>query len=310
MRTLQLTLEEAIEICKALSNEHRMEILRVLTQGPMNVNDLADIMNLPFSTAAVNIKKLEDAGLISTELIPGRGMQKVSSKKYDQIVINLRREEQLDENIIAIDMPIGEYVDCEVESTCGLASETGFIGMQDEPRTFYEPDRKKTELLWFRRGFVEYRFPNRVPYGAEEENLEIVAEICSEAPYHKLDWPSDITLWVNNIEVGTWTSPGDFGGKRGFLTPMWWNTENTQYGLLKNWSINKKGSFIEGVKQSDVTITELGLQLKPYISVRFGVKKDAVNAGGMNLFGHRFGNYEQGIIMKVHYSQKKSNEKL
>jgi predicted transcriptional regulator len=304
MRTLQLTLEEAIDICKALSNEHRMEIIKVLSQGPMNVNELADMMSLPFSTAAVNIKKLEDAGLISTELIPGRGMQKVSSKKYDRIVINLRREEPLNKNIISIDMPIGEFVDCEVESTCGLVSETGMIGMQDEPRAFYEPDRKKAELLWFRKGYVEYRFPNRIPYGAEEESLEVVAEICSEAPYHKLDWPSDITVWINDKEVGTWTSPGDFGGERGFLTPSWWLTENTQYGLLKTWSINRKGSFIDGVKQSDIKITELGLQSKPYISVRFGVKKDAVNAGGMNLFGHRFGNYEQGILMKLHYSNK------
>ncbi|GAA2717160.1 transcriptional regulator [Aeromicrobium ponti] len=304
MRTLQLTLGEAIEICKALSNEHRMRILDILTQGPMNVNDLSEMMELPFSTAAANIKKLEDAGLISTELVPGRGMQKVSSKKYDRIVINLRKEEQVDENIITIDMPIGEFADCEIGPTCGLVSDSAFLGMMDEPRSFYEPERKEAQLIWFRSGYIEYRFPNRIPYGGKEERLEIMAELCSEAPYHKLDWPSDITVWVNGIEIGTWTSPSDFGGERGFLTPKWWLTENTQYGLLKTWTVNRHGSFIDGVKQSDVTLEDLSIHAKPYISIKFGVKKNAVNAGGMNLFGHRFGNYEQGIIMKLHYSRK------
>jgi predicted transcriptional regulator len=177
--------------------------------------------------------------------------------------------------------------------------------MQDEPRSFYEPERKKAELIWFRSGYIEYRFPNRIPYGAKEEKIEISAEICSEAPYHKLDWPSDITVWVNGIEIATWTSPGDFGGERGFLTPKWWLSENTQYGLLKHWTVNKDGSYIDGKKQSDVTINDLTPHLKPYISVRFGVKKDAINAGGINLFGHRFGNYEQGITMKLHYSKEK-----
>lgn len=50
-------------------------------------------------------------------------------------------------------------------------------------------------------------------------------EICSEAPNHKDDWPSDITVWINNHEVGTWTSPSDFGGERGVLTPAWWHTK-------------------------------------------------------------------------------------
>ena len=44
-------------------------------------------------------------------------------------------------------------------------------------------------------------------------------ELSSEVPGTNLDWPSDITLWVNDIIVGTWTSPGDYGDKRGVYTP-------------------------------------------------------------------------------------------
>ena len=55
------------------------------------------------------------------------------------------------------------------------------------------------QLLWFRAGYVEYRFPNRVPPGARVQSLQLTAEICSEAPLHDLDWPSDITVWINGI---------------------------------------------------------------------------------------------------------------
>lgn len=305
MRTLQLTLEEAIEVCKALSNEHRMNMLRILTQGPLNVNELAEMLNLPFSTTAVNVKKLEDAGLLSTEIVPGRGTQKVNSKKYDRIVINLLPQQPINENSFIIDMPIGEYIDCEVEPTCGIIGEDGILGILDDPRSFYEPARKHAQLMWFRTGHVEYRFPNRMPYGSLAQKLEFSAELCSEAPYHKLDWPSDITVWINGIEIGTWTSPGDFGGERGFLTPQWWAVRNTQYGLLKRWTVNEKGSFLDGMEISGVTVEQLKIHAKPFISIRLGVKKDALNAGGINLFGEKFGNYEQHLIMKVNYFNKK-----
>lgn len=305
MKTLQLTLEQAIEVCKALSNEHRMKILRILSESPHNVNELAEKMNMPFSTIAVNVKKLEDAGIISTELIPGRGTQKVNTKKYDRIIINLFHEEETNqENTITIEMPIGEYVDCEVEQSCGLVDENNYIGIQDDPRSFYETKRKQAQLLYFRVGYVEYRFPNRIPYGTLAKEVEFSAEICSEAPYHKLDWPSDITCWVNGIEIGTWTCPGDFGGERGLLTPKWWPVNNTQYGLLKHWKVTEKGCYLDGVKISDVTIEELVIHQKPFISFRLAVKKDAVNVGGVNIFGSKFGNYEQSLVMKIHYENQ------
>ncbi|OCA87650.1 ArsR family transcriptional regulator [Bacillus sp. FJAT-27225] len=297
MRTLELTLEEAIEICKALGHEHRMQIIRILTDGPQNVNELSEKLGVPFSTAAANIKKLEDAKIISTEIVPGRGSQKVNSNRYDRVVINLTDKTGSEENVFRIEMNIGEFVNCEVEPTCGLLSDTGIIHLLDDPRAFYEQERKLAQLLWFRKGFVEYHFPNRVPFGLRMEELNFSAEICSEAPYYKEDWPSDITCWVNNVEIGTWTSPGDFGGERGFLTPSWWSTNSTQFGLLKNWKINASGCFVDGIKISDVTISDLRIDTRPFISVKIGIKNEAVNKGGLNLFGKKFGNYEQGVIL-------------
>jgi predicted transcriptional regulator len=304
MRTLHLTLEEAIEICKVLAHEHRMKIIRILSEGPMNVNELSEKIGIPFSTAAVNVKKLEDAELITTEIVPGRGTQKVNSKRYDRIIINLTEGETVQENIISIKMPIGEFVNVDIEPTCGLLSHTGIIHSQDDVRSFYEPERKQAQLLWFKSGYVEYHFPNRIPYGSKVEELNFSVEICSEAPYYKLDWPSDITCWVNGVEIGMWTSPGDFGGERGYLTPSWWGTKNTQFGLLKHWTITRTASFIDGVKISDIGIDQLRLLEKPYISMKLGVKKDANNKGGMNIFGSKFGNYEQDIVMTIKHLKR------
>jgi len=303
MRTLQLALHEAVETSKVLANKHRMEILNQLTGGQKNVNELSELLGIPFSTAASHVRILEEIGLITTEIIPGRGSQKVNSKRYDRVIIDLEKKEEIVEDALTFELEVGEYTHCEIEPTCGLLDEEGIIHMFDDPRSFYEPERKHAQLIWFRSGFIEYRFPNRIPYGTTVEELSFSVELCSEAPYHNKDWPSDITWWVNNNELGHWTSPSDFGGERGFLTPSWWDTHNTQFGVLKYWKINKSGSFVDGVKISSVTIDDLKLRDKPYISLKLGVKEDSENIGGMNLFGSKFGNYEQGLIMKVNYSK-------
>ncbi|WP_280770690.1 ArsR/SmtB family transcription factor [Salipaludibacillus daqingensis] len=309
MKTLQLNFDNALEITKAIANKHRIEILRILSEKPHNVNELAEKLNLPFSTTAANVKKLEDVQLISTEMVPGRGSQKVNTINYDRIMLELFHNENGDnKNEVVIEMPIGEFVDCRVEPSCGIVGEHDYIGMQDDPRSFYEPGRKMAQLLFFRDGFVEYRFPNRLPHGTEATELEIIAELCSEAPYHKKDWPSDITVWVNGEEVGTWTSPSDFGGERGFNTPEWWLKNYTQHGILKKFIITKNGCFLDGVKLNrGITINDLKIQEFPFISVKIGIKEDAINKGGLNLFGAKFGNYDQDLLMTMRYKQLPNN---
>lgn len=153
--------------------------------------------------------------------------------------------------------------------------------------------------MWFREGFVEYDFPNNVPYGAKATELELSAEMCSEAPEYDLDWPSDVTVWLNGVELGVWASPGDFGGERGRVTPAWWQLEQTQYGLLKRWRVTRKGSYIDGEKLSSVTLSDLDLAAHNHISARIGVKSGARNVGGVNLFGRKFGNHPQDLLMRV-----------
>ncbi|WP_051314871.1 ArsR/SmtB family transcription factor [Alteribacter aurantiacus] len=303
MKSLHLGFDESsLAVYKAIANKHRLEILRILSVQPHNVNELAEKLNLPFSTTATNVKKLEEVNLISTELVPGRGTQKVNAKNLDRIIIDLFEHEHHEESDqrITMDMPIGEYFDCFVQPNCGLVGQDDYIGLQDDPRSFYEPSRKHAQLLFMRDGYVEYRFQNKVPYGTNVKEIEVSAELCSEAPNHKMDWPSDITVWINNIEVGTWTSPSDFGGKRGFLTPQWWLTNYTQYGMLKRFKATENGCYLDGTPlNKHVTVDSLGIKDYPFISLKIGIKEDAVNKGGFNLFGSKFGNYDQGIQMTI-----------
>ena len=306
MRDLKVSIDdEGLKVFKALSNEQRLNILRALNHGPLNVNEISEKLKLPFSTTAVNIQKLQDSGIITTEIIPGHGNQKVSSKKYDNIIVNLSPVEPANqEDHYIIDLPIGDYVDCQVEPTCGLADENGYIGPLDNPRIFFEPNKRHAQLLWFRKGYIEYRFPNRLPLNAVIKELVISTEACSEAPYHREDWPSDITIWVNNIEIGTWTCLSDFGGERGLYTPVWRKTSSTQYGELKYWKVEQSGSYLDNKKISNITLKDLSLESLPYFPVGIGVKENAKNAGGLNLFGQKFGNYKQGLVMKVSYHTK------
>jgi predicted transcriptional regulator len=289
-------------VLKALDSLNRIRILRYLAGRMASVNDIAAALEIPTSTAAMHVETLEEAGLIQTEFEPAsRGLRKICARLYDQIVIDLPVNDDPPEQTVELGMPIGAFVDCQVTPTCGLASERGIIGLLDDPASFYEPQRIEAQLLWFRQGYVEYRFPNRLPTGARPEWLRLSMEICSEAPHHNLDWPSDITVWINGVEIGTWTSPADFGGERGRLTPDWWQTHDSQYGLMKVWHVNERESEVDGMRVSGVEIRDLKLNDGRFFAVRIGVKPDAAHMHGLNLFGSRFGNYPQDLFLRIGY---------
>ncbi len=298
--------DTALALLKALSSETRLAILKYLGDRTVNINEIAEALQIAPSSATTHIQILEKADLIRTKVIPAtHGLQKLCARTYDDVHIRIEHSRSLHDSF-SITMPIGQYYDFDVYPTCGLANENRLIGLLDSPSSFYEPDHVSAQLLWFGAGYVTYRFPNHLPMGTHAWRLDLSAEICSEAPLHHLNWPSDITLWINGLEVGTWTSPADFGGERGLLTPDWWETKDSQYGMLKVWSVQQDGSFIDGTRISEVQINDLRLSERPFIEVRMGVKPDAFNTGGMNLFGERFGNYPQPIIMKVNFEHTKN----
>ncbi len=295
--------EKLALMCKALSSEVRIKILKLLCTYRLNINEIAERLEIPASSAAMNVKILEEAGMIATELQAGvRGSAKICYKTLANLNIGLETEQE-SEKIEIISMPIGNYVDYKVEATCGLVSSKGYIGEEDEPRAFYDPERTKTKLLWLNNGYVEYRFPNHMIDKASIKAIEISAELCSEDHEYNLDCPSDITLWVDGIAAGTWTCPSDFGGRRGKLNPEWWPDKSTQYGVLKTWKITDRGTYLDHEKINEMGLKEYQLDAGGYISVRLGNAEDAENKRGMNIFGDCFGDYPQNIVMKIIFNE-------
>lgn len=293
---------ERLDIIKGLASEVRISILKLLgTEGPMNVNQIAERLDLPQSTVSSNLQTLEDVGLIVTRSQKARkGSQKVCQSVFSEILVAFDDRRAAAENEIEVAMPLGLYTQCEITGPCGLCSRDGVIGLLDVPDTFLEPERMKAGLLWFTRGFVEYQFPNNAKLtNTQPSSVEFSMELSSEVPGTSADWPSDISLQVNGVDVATWTSPGDFGDKRGVYTPDWWKLSGSQYGKLKTWRINGDGSYVDGVRVSDVTLDELQINEHRSIRMRIGVRDDADHPGGVNIFGRGFGNYDQDIVMRL-----------
>ena len=293
----------AVAVAKALASEPRWRLLRTLGEQLCNVGELAEALAMPPSTVAMHLAVLEQAGLVRTEYVPGRrGRQRVCQRVYDQVRWDLPRvRARAEPTIVETSLPVGAYAEADVTPTCGLAGPDAVIGLLDDPTAFFEPEHAQAQLVWFRHGHLTYRFPNRLPPRSRADTLWLSLELCSEAPMHHHDWPSDVSVWVNDVLLGTWTSPADFGGRRGLLTPAWWDTRNSQYGVLKEWRVTGEGSFVDGMRLSGVTIDDLSLPGRPFVSVRVGVDPDARHVGGLNLFGRGFGNYPQDIVLRLRH---------
>ena len=303
-RHLVLEGTQALEVIKALSSQQRLQILNLLSNQMLSVSEIAKELGQMLPTVAANVKKLVEAGLIHTHTQPGRhGSQKICSRLYDEITIKLPgMEVRPGKDSTEVSMPVGNYKEIEAEPTCGLASETGILGLLDDPRSFYDPQHVFAQLIWVGRGWVTYKFPNHLPHHTRLESLSLTMEISSEAPNYNEDWPSDITLWIEGVEIGTWRCPGDPGGRRGQLTPSWWLDRYSQFGYLKCWRVTHDGSYIDGVRLSDVTLADLNITVhKKVITVTLGNKPDAEFPRGFNLFGRKFGNYPQDLVLRLEY---------
>ncbi|HEY0829214.1 MAG TPA: winged helix-turn-helix transcriptional regulator [Bacilli bacterium] len=297
--------EQLVTVAHALSSHTRINIIKLLLKHPnLNIIEIAKLLDIPVSTAATNVKVLEEASLILTELQPAsRGAMKVCSRNFDDVrmILNpIANYKNPNENY-EIEMPIGHFTNFEVFPTCGMANSSRMIIPEDDPASFYHPECKTAEIIWMRQGWISYHFPKTIPPKAVIKSIEFSLEICSEAPNFNDEWPSDMTVWVNGLEIGSWTSPGDYGDHRGKLNPSWWNDNSTQYGLLKTWRVDEQRSSVDNQKTSSVNIKDIRLDDRPFIEFKIGIKPDARHHGGINLFGSGFGDHPQGIVMKIQY---------
>jgi len=292
------------EVARALSNTQRLQILNVLKDTVLNIQEIARTLGIPLSTTAQHIKILEDAELVVTETRPGAhgSMRLCTCNMHSFTLQTYEADRTSNEKTIAMEMGVGQYYSCEVSAPCGLADGSGTIDGFDSLRAFYFPQRSAAQLLWFHQGYVEYRFPNICNPFLTLQEISFSMELCSEAPGHQEIWPSDITVSVNGHELTTYTSPGDFGNRRGNITPDIWPNGSTQYGLLKLFAVRADGVYLDGHSAgSHVTLDDLKIGDGNFITLRVEIKKDARNVGGVNLFGETYGDHPQGILMRLTY---------
>lgn len=302
---LELDLEDEERLCTlgtALSSPARIQILKLLYYNSFNVMEIAEKLQIPTSSAALYVRSLENAGLINTKIQPGsRGSMKICSRKNDQITIKLSANDPYVNKVSSISMPVGNFTDCEVTPSCGLASETAQIGFNDRPESFFLPERSSAQIVWSSSGYVEYKFPYQLSGSTTLKRLMLTAEMCSEVLNYKEDWLSDITIWIDGKECGTWRSPGDFGSRRGRLNPDWWSSGSTQYGKLVTLEITEDGCLINSEPSSSVRLSDFAFSTLRPITVRIGNKPNAEYVGGFNILGEKFGDYEQNITMTLIY---------
>lgn len=299
-------IDDGLELFKALGSDVRISILKLLLkEKELSMNEIASRLGITNGALTSHIKKLEENGLIKVAIERGtHGNQKLCSIAIDKILVDVESEESQDNNqIYNAEVKVGHYSNYEAYPTCGLATTKHLIGEVDDPRYFAHPDRIDAGILWFTKGYIEYIIPNLLPEATRIDQITLSFEIGSEAPGVSNDWPSDISFYLNDTWIGMWTSAGDFGDVRGIFTPDWWFPNWNQYGVLKMLEINRKGTFIDGLKVSNVTINQLQIDYKSTLRFKFSVPGDASNVGGITLFGSGFGNYNQDIRIRITYSK-------
>ena len=297
------SLDDGLETFKALGSDTRIQILNILLENEqMSMNQLATELNISNGALTGHIKKLEECGLINiSNESAGHGNQKMCSVTQDRIIVDIKKPIDY-KNVFETEIKVGQFSRHQVWPTCGIATSESVIGEFDDIRYFNHPDRFTANILWFTKGYVEYTIPNLIPSNKRITQLSISAELSSEAPGIDNNWPSDISFYINDTKIGMWTSPGDFGDVHGMFTPQWWPQNWNQYGLLKLLVINDYGTYIDGLKISDVSTLSLHLDYNSDIRLRLAVENDSEHVGGITLYGKSFGNYDQDIRVAINYA--------
>lgn len=297
---MKLTLQDnCLPVFKALACQTRLDIVRLVAEHPCNQRELADRLRISPAIVSGHVRQLEEAGILTVDKSVGKGNQCTCFIAETDLAVRLSG---LDEaTSVKYTLPVGLYHKYKAVPSCGLINDRQFIGLMDDPLAFLDSARTDAEMLWFQKGYVEYIVPNSAA-GRQVEKLTVSLELGSEHPGYRDDWPSEITFTINHVKVGSWISPGNFGGRKGKFTPSWWPVGFSQYGLLKTLTVDDTGSYIDDQRISDVTIGDLQLTGSQFY-VRFSVEEDANPAGGLTIYGKCYGDYDQDIIVTTYYKK-------
>lgn len=300
-------LQDKLKLFEALASPVRLRIVELLHDGEeMNINELSKKLNLTNSALTMHIQKLYDCGLIRVRLSSvKRGTQKLCSLTEDKLLIELV-DKMSSESFYETELNVGQYTEYSVHPTCGLANLSDLTGELDNPQAFSYPERFTACVVWFTDGQLTYRFPNKLLTYQKPKELQLSFEIAGEAPGAVENFPSEISFYLNGIPVGVYHCPGEFFERKGRYTPDWWFTNFGQYGRIKILTINQEGTFLDGMPVGETTIDDLNLEQHENIAFTLDCRKEKglEENGGITLFGKGFGDYDQGIKLRLVYTQE------
>lgn len=308
MRKYTYTLDHDDKLEKlgtALSNPIRRRILRLIVEKSYSLLELSREMSIPVSTTSFHVKFLKEAGLIKVIPSPSkRGNEKNISFDAESVAIYFTDGANVDRYNKIVEIPIGSFTDYSITPPCALCTRDMLVGVLDDVRVFEHPSRVKAQLISFYKGYIVYPIPIENEEGAKITSLNISMEICSECPNYNNTWKSNITFLLDDIELATYLSLGDYGGRRGINTPLFWGNNSTQYGMLVNLRIDETGTYLDGVKVGETNINKLMLDDKYITKLKIAIKDDAKYVGGINIFGKDFGDHDKNIVVQIAYEKK------
>lgn len=294
--------KENINFFNALASETRLKILEHLLKKTYTIKELSILLNLSMTIISKHVKILEEAQFIEVfNEKATKGIQKKCKIVLRDYTLGFKKEVNEYKRITEHEISIGSYFNYEVAPTCGLATKEKILGECDDIRYFSHLEKEKTGILWLGSGWLEYKLPSYLFEPENLEKIEISLEMCSECPGLNSNFLSDIYFYINGKELGQWTSPGDFGDRKGKFSPKWWFL--TEYGILKKITISQRGTFIDNKKVSDITIKKLNISNKEDSVFKISAPRKTKNSGGLTIFGKDFGDYNQGIILKIYHSK-------
>ena len=293
---------------RALSSEIRLNILRLLAEQGLTIAEIAKKLYLSVSSATFHVKLLAESGIVDISFLPSKkGKVQVCRLKTASLYFYFsKNEHSAAVSKMTAAVPVGHYTDAKLDFVSGFCTKDAQCLFDDG--NLFRPERAQAELLWCQSGFVEYAFSNTFPEKKVNE-ITFSVEICSETLGYQNEWKSDITFSLNNTELLTWTSPGDFGDRRGRLNPAWWPDTATQYGCLKKLSIKTDGVYLDGnLVNRGVNLELFALDRCDKLRFRIENKENAEHKGGFNLFGKAFGDFPQDIVLTAVFANHGSTE--
>ena len=292
--------ENAARLAGALSHPLRITLLRQLLRIPRAITELARINHTTNSTVIFHLKILEEAGLVFSKPQPNKkGKTLIFYVNFSNIVFSLQSDPTEEhDTVIKQSLGVGNYESALPVEYIRIATEDRFIVLEKDD--VYNPRRFDAKLLCLDNGEVTYAFSNAFAKRHAVKRLEFSMELSSESPYYCNDWKSEIIFSVCGVELATYLSPGDFGDVRGRLSPSWWDNKYSQYGLLVTLAIDGDGVYLNRERiRTDITLSSLALEKLDKITLSLRTELSRQYAGGFNIYGSRFGNEPQDIVLRA-----------